>query len=306
MLQILSNLKIITGGVAPTTAELGIGQAAFGRITADGLYHFYGNSGGADGLTSTVVDLILSSAGAIPSLDEVLGVGDTTAIAINFDDDSGTTTVIGVGNLTISNGTRILSITPANGFMDGTYPVLSANPANTISAGDATTMRNFLSVYSKAEVDALIVGVYRPMGSIGDFQTLTDNTQAATDPYVPEKGDVWNIETAGGIDMHGDPIKAGDNVVFIGPDPETDWDVLSGIVDLTNYYTISEISGLLSALQALIPTKTSDLENDSDFLADPDGDLIAAIGAIVLDGDGTLVLTDNGTYQAIQLVVAKI
>ena len=33
-IQLISNLKVITSGKVPTTETLGVGQAAFGKITA--------------------------------------------------------------------------------------------------------------------------------------------------------------------------------------------------------------------------------------------------------------------------------
>lgn len=44
-IQLISNVKIITSGAAPTTENLLPGQAAFGKLNSDGKYHLFGNTG---------------------------------------------------------------------------------------------------------------------------------------------------------------------------------------------------------------------------------------------------------------------
>lgn len=44
-IQLMSNVKIITSGNKPTTANLLPGQAAFGKLNADQKYHLFGNTG---------------------------------------------------------------------------------------------------------------------------------------------------------------------------------------------------------------------------------------------------------------------
>lgn len=73
--------------------------------------------------------------------------------------------------------------------------------------------------YTKFETDAKMSAVYRYKGSCSSYAMLP-----ASDRTV---GDVWNVSTAD--PEHG--IKAGDNVAWTG----TEWDVLSGTVDLTPY-----------------------------------------------------------------------
>ena len=55
-------------------------------------------------------------------------------------------------------------------------------------------------------------------------------------------------------DKNGTAIKAGDNVAFAGPNKATDWDVLSGTVDLSGYYTKSDIDSTVATLNASIKT----------------------------------------------------
>lgn len=105
-------------------------------------------------------------------------------------------------------------------------------------------MRGFLKVYSKAEVDGMISGAFHVKGCC-----------AATDlPTDAKVGDVWNIlsNTTNVKDIHGQTMKVGDNVVWVGASVEGEepahaagWDILSGIVDLSGYYTSAQVDALL-------------------------------------------------------------
>lgn len=336
-IQLISNLKVITSGKIPTVDTLGVGQAAFGKITADGKYHFYGNSDGV--VKDIVVDSMTDIANA--NLQKVLEKGNETTLSIQFNaDPAGNITIISADGLTTTIGDRALKV-GATGFTDAGQPVLSANPNNTINSTQAQQMRTFLDVFSKDEVTAKITGVYKFKGSIKSFADLT-----AKPDYTPEVGDVWDIQTAGGTDKNGTAIKAGDNVAFTGPNKATDWDVLSGTIDLSGYYTKSDIDTTVSTLNASIKTaddkaaaaqttatqaldKATTLENagyqtaedvqqtltaghyvsdenyvhtDNNF----DAAAKAKVAKIVTDGDGTKVLTDNGTYQTLELNVVSI
>ena len=50
---------------------------------------------------------------------------------------------------------------------------------------------------------------------------------------------MYNVKAAGGTDANGTAIRAGDNVVWNG----SGWDDQAGTVDLSNYYTKSEMNG---------------------------------------------------------------
>lgn len=65
-----------------------------------------------------------------------------------------------------------------------------------------------------------ISSVYKYKGSVSTYAELPSSNQ--------QIGDVYNVETADSSHQ----IKAGDNVAWNG----TAWDVLSGTVDLSNYY----------------------------------------------------------------------
>lgn len=335
-IQLISNLKVITSGKVPTTDTLGVGQAAFGKITTDGKYHLYGNSDGV--VKDIVVDTTTDIANV--NLQEVLEKGNETTLSIQFNTESGNVTVISADGLSTTIGDRVLKV-GANGFTDAGQPVLSANPNNTVNAQQAGQMRTFLDVFSKAEVNAKISGVYKFKGSINSFADLT-----AKPNYTPEVGDVWDIQTAGGTDKNGKAIKAGDNVAFTGPNKATDWDVLSGTVDLSGYYTKADVDSAIDTVSALIKAaddkaaaaqttatqaldKATTLENagyqtaedvqqtltaghyvsDENYVhTDNNFDAAAKskVAKIVSDGDGTKVLTDNGTYQTLELNVVSI
>lgn len=68
-------------------------------------------------------------------------------------------------------------------------------------------------------------------GSVASFSALPASGQSV--------GDMYNIKAAGGTDANGTAIRAGDNVVWNG----SGWDDQAGIVDLSNYYTKSEVNG---------------------------------------------------------------
>lgn len=234
-IQLMSNVKIITSGNKPTTTNLLPGQAAFGKLTEDGKYHLFGNTG-EGGAAGKVVDIVLDtySALAAPTLASVLAVGNTSTLDILFKETAEGETLVTVGKGGVVAGTTKLT---KDGFIDNGKVVLSANPNLVVSEADAATMCGFLNVYSKTEVDAKLAGVYHVKGSVNSFADL---------PESPEVGDVYNIKTAGGTDIHGNAIKAGDNVVYVAaqaPDP-AGWDVLSGLVDLSSYYTKEQVDNL--------------------------------------------------------------
>ena len=68
-------------------------------------------------------------------------------------------------------------------------------------------------------------------GSVASFSALPTSGQSV--------GDMYNVKAAGGTDANGTAIRAGDNVVWNG----SGWDDQAGTVDLSNYYTKSEVNG---------------------------------------------------------------
>ena len=114
----------------------------------------------------------------------------------------------------------------------------TANTAASSASTSATSASTSASNAAKAEVAAKaaqaeaekarddansavtkLTGVMKYAGQVDDYSDLSDKTK--------NKGDVWNVVNAD--DAHG--VKAGDNVVWNG----TDWDNLSGYVDLSAF-----------------------------------------------------------------------
>lgn len=362
-IQLFSNVKIITTGNKPTTANLLPGQAAFGKIIEDGKYHFFGNSG-EGGAAGKVVDIVLDtieSAVSTPTLDEVVAAGNkvenkTIQIAIHNEanqvEQSTSIAPNGIIVQYFENGNldslTVLAMTGEQGFLDTNAPVLSANPARVYDAKAQTQFRKALDVLSKSEVQTLISGVYKIKGSVESFNALINNAD-----YTPEAGDVWNIETAGGQDSHGQDIKAGDNIVFIGPDKATDWDILAGIVDLQGYYTKTEVDGIKTDLETKITAaksaadaaqatanqaktttdtiaadyvKNSEFDTKAETAFDnfatekhvvKDANYVhtdnnytdadkAKVDKLDLSGDGSKVVTDNGSIKTLNFNVVEI
>ena len=100
-----------------------------------------------------------------------------------------------------------------------------ANVATTLSGYGIT------DAYTKSQVDAKVSSVYKYKGTVATVSDLP-----AADLTV---GDVYNVEAAGTISSGESAVKvnAGDNVVWTG----TAWDVLAGTVDLTDYYTKTQV-----------------------------------------------------------------
>lgn len=83
---------------------------------------------------------------------------------------------------------------------------------------EVTELTNY---YDKKEIDEKLTSAFYYKGEVETYDALSELTDTA------KKGDTYNIKQAS------EHNKAGDNAVFNG----TDWDVLSGVVDLTDYYT---------------------------------------------------------------------
>jgi len=111
--------------------------------------------------------------------------------------------------------------------------------------------------YTKAETDSAISSavssVYKYKGSVATYADLPASWQIV--------GDVYNVEAAD--KTHG--IKAGDNVAWNG----SSWDVLSGTVDLSDYYTKSEVDRIVDAVETdvtALTTRVTTAEGDIDAL----------------------------------------
>ena len=99
---------------------------------------------------------------------------------------------------------------------------------------------NKSDVYTKGEIDGKLTGALHYMGTYESFEALS--ADVADGKITPAAGHVYNITTAGGTDADGVNINAGDNVIYNG----TGWDVSSGTVDLSGYYTSAQIDTKLN------------------------------------------------------------
>lgn len=125
------------------------------------------------------------------------------------------TTVTGFGFIPDSDKTKL------DGISSGAQPnVIETVRVNNIALTVTNKAVNIdLSEYVKG-TDVASALQYK--GTVSSYSSLPDD---------PSVGHVYNISTAGGQDTHGNPIKAGDNVVYNG----TGWDVLAGTTDLSTY-----------------------------------------------------------------------
>ena len=112
------------------------------------------------------------------------------------------------------------------------------------SAQSSATEAQGYAEYTKQLVDGL-GGVYIPQGSLV-FASLP------AQPAAQYQGYVWNITDAFTTDSRflegaGKSVPAGANVACVLVDGAYKYDVLSGIVDLSNYYTKTEVNNKVSA-----------------------------------------------------------
>lgn len=108
----------------------------------------------------------------------------------------------------------------------------SASTAATHETNAKTALASCQNIQSQVNsgLQALTSAV-KYKGSVASYSALP-TTGLST-------GDMYNVKTAGGTDANGTAIKAGDNLVYNG----SGWDDQSGTVDLSNYYTKSEMAG---------------------------------------------------------------
>lgn len=128
---------------------------------------------------------------------------------------------------------------------------LTKTDASSTYATKSTTLAGYgiADAYTKTEVDSMVSAVFKYKGSVANEAAL---------PEDASEGDVYNVEDTGA------------NYVWNG----SSWDKLSETVDLTSYLTKSEASTTYATKEELklkadsssIPTKVSELQNDSDYV----------------------------------------
>lgn len=110
---------------------------------------------------------------------------------------------------------------------------------NTAIDGKAASGHNHDSTYiTPSAVDSKISAA---LGSVLKYKG-TKNTTSLLPTSGNSTGDVWNISTACAASGTLPAVNAGDNVAWNG----SSWDVLAGTVDLSNYYTESEVDAKLA------------------------------------------------------------
>lgn len=155
-IKLISNVKVITSGKAPTIANLAPGEMAFGKLSKDGYYHLFGNADGS------VVDVVLSTlqstgggggSGTIPSLEQVLQQGNTTSIAIEFNDNNDNLVKVDSNEIIVLDKNNNLTKIDSTGFSRNGFPVLVADPNMQYSDNQLESFRKLLNVYTKDDID---------------------------------------------------------------------------------------------------------------------------------------------------------
>lgn len=123
----------------------------------------------------------------------------------------------------------IYNVPVANDTTQGITKLYSTTGTNTDGAISQYGINNILANYAKLTD---ITSAYRYKGTVDNYSDL---------PTAHKTGDVYNIKNADAANK----IKAGDNVVWNG----TEWDNLSGVVDLSAYLTKAESDSKYIPLQ---------------------------------------------------------
>lgn len=135
----------------------------------------------------------------------------------------------------------IYNVPVANDTTQGITKLYSTTGTNTDGAISQYGINNILANYAKLTD---ITAAYRYKGTVDNYSDL---------PTAHKVGDVYNIKNADAANK----IKAGDNVVWNG----TEWDNLSGVVDLSAYLTKAESDSKYIPLQ--IDNKTTVTNNNT-------------------------------------------
>lgn len=152
----------------------------------------------------------------------------------------------------------------------GSYTDLTDKPTIPTATGDLTNNSDFITAASVDQlIKSAVSSTYRPKGSVANRAALPTTGQAI--------GDMYNLSDTGM------------NVAWTG----TEWDDMAPTVDLTAYAKTADLGAY--ALATSVPTKTSQLTNDSNYVT---ADNIPASGATVKEWDATIgtAWTDNTGY----------
>ena len=166
-----------------------------------------------EGANKTVVDSALNTESTNPVQNKV--------IASKLDEITSVGGEPNKINVIKVNGTQ-QEIEPSDKSVDISVPTKVSQLQNDSGYQTSANVESILSSKNYA-TKSDISSVYKYKGSVETYGELPKSNQ--------QIGDVYNVETADS--SHG--VKAGDNVAWNG----TAWDVLSGTVDLSNYYDMT-------------------------------------------------------------------
>lgn len=226
-------------------------------VTSGGIYNAIKASGSISGDSLAVVAKTGSYTDLIntPSLATDSTLGFTKLYSSSGSRSDGTITQAGITELLSYKLDRenlapialsgewsdIYNVPVANDTTQGITKLYSTSGTNTDGAISQYGINNILANYAKLTD---ITSAYRYKGTVDNYSDL---------PTTHKVGDVYNIKNADVANK----IKAGDNVVWNG----TEWDNLSGVVDLSAYLTKAESDSKYIPLQ--IDNKTTVTNNNT-------------------------------------------
>ena len=226
-------------------------------VTSGGIYNAIKASGSISGDSLAVVAKTGSYTDLIntPSLATDSTLGFTKLYSSSGSRSDGTITQAGITELLSYKLDRenlapialsgewsdIYNVPVANDTTQGITKLYSTAGTNTDGAISQYGINNILANYAKLTD---ITAAYRYKGTVDNYSDL---------PTAHKIGDVYNIKNADAANK----IKAGDNVVWNG----TEWDNLSGVVDLSAYLTKAESDSKYIPLQ--IDNKTTVTNNNT-------------------------------------------
>lgn len=226
-------------------------------VTSGGIYNAIKASGSISGDSLAVVAKTGSYTDLIntPSLATDSTLGFTKLYSSSGSRSDGTITQAGITELLSYKLDRenlapialsgewsdIYNVPVANDTTQGITKLYSTTGTNTDGAISQYGINNILANYAKLTD---ITAAYRYKGTVDNYSDL---------PTAHKIGDVYNIKNADAANK----IKAGDNVVWNG----TEWDNLSGVVDLSAYLTKAESDSKYIPLQ--IDNKTTVTNNNT-------------------------------------------
>ena len=222
-------------------------------VTSGGIYNAIKASGSISGDSLAVVAKTGSYTDLIntPSLATDSTLGFTKLYSSSGSRSDGTITQAGITELLSYKLDRenlapialsgewsdIYNVPVANDTTQGITKLYSTTGTNTDGAISQYGINNILANYAKLTD---ITAAYRYKGTVDNYSDL---------PTAHKIGDVYNIKNADAANK----IKAGDNVVWNG----TEWDNLSGVVDLSAYLTKPEADKLYLGKNATAANATT-------------------------------------------------